>query len=301
MILPQPGAGFDWRETAFGPALVCSALEPVAAHLFTTRHWPLGQSPAAAHTGWDDVAGALGGDRRQLLRLKQVHGRQVRAAADVVDTTHDLLEGDILISDDRERIIAVQAADCVPIVIADRRRGWVAAAHAGWRGLAAGVPRVAVEAMIASYGSQPGDLVAALGPSIGACCYEVGSDVREAFIAAGFAAERLARWFHQEPISIADNPRIAGGAASRPGHFYFDGWSSAREQLQAAGIEAASIYSAGLCTASHPALFPSYRRDGAAAGRIAAAIIAGPAGERRLSTRGESAVQAGASGAGGTK
>jgi polyphenol oxidase len=180
-------------------------------------------------------------------------------------------EADIIVSDDREFALAVQTADCVPLLMADRRTGAVAAAHAGWRGLAANVPGVAVAALAREFGSLPGDLVVAIGPSIGACCYEVGTDVREAFTSGGFESE-LRRWFADGPQPTSRNPSMpALPAGRRPGHWFFDGWSAARDQLVRAGVPLAQIHSAVLCTASHQSLC-SYRRDAGAAGRIAAVI-----------------------------
>jgi YfiH family protein len=277
MILPSPGAGFQWRDTAFGPALVCLPLEALAPHLFTTRAWTLGQSSNGGDAGWVDVAASFGLGRRSLVRLRQVHGRGVRMAEAVDRQADGPPAGDILVSRSPDLAIAVQAADCVPMLIADRRLGSVAAAHAGWRGLAAGVPQAAIAALVSSYGSRPDDLIAALGPSVGACCYEVGPEVKQAFVDGGVGAEALARWFHRAPTPTPDNPSMPGVIGNlRPGQLYFDGWVSAREQLLAAGLAEDDIFSATLCTASHPDLFPSYRRDGTAAGRIAAAVIASP-------------------------
>jgi YfiH family protein len=145
----------------------------------------------------------------------------------------------------------------VPLLIVDCVTGAVAAAHAGWRGLAAGVPRVAVEALGREFGSLPENLVAAAGPSISAERYEVGEDVRTRFAAAGFSDAELARWFR---------------AGARPDHWLFDGWRSTSDQLTAAGLSRVSIHTSSLCTATYPELFCSYRRDGAGAGRMAAAI-----------------------------
>jgi YfiH family protein len=169
----------------------------------------------------------------------------------------DQPEADILVSDDERAALAVYTADCVPLLMADRRTGAIAAAHAGWRGLAAGVPARAVEALAREFGSRPADIVAAIGPSISAARYEVGADVRERFAASGRSSALLARWF-------AD--------ADRSGHWLFDGWQSTRDQLEAAGVPAGRIYTAGMCTASDPELFCSYRRDGKGAGRLAAVI-----------------------------
>jgi YfiH family protein len=267
--LPQPNHPFAWVQAASagepdqttggaaGPALVCRALSTCANHLFTTRAWRLGgQRHGAADDAWAEVAQALGLAPTALSRVRQVHG----AAVAVAPVDGPAPEADILVTNRRDIAVAVQAADCVPLLLADRRSGAVAAAHAGWRGLAAGVPGAAVAALARHCGSRPADLVAAIGPAIGPCCYEVGPEVREAF-AAAFPAGEWPAWF---------------AAAARPGHWLFDTWQSARHQLEAANVPAAQIFEAGLCTADHPALFCSYRRDGAAAGRMAAAIRSRP-------------------------
>ena len=273
MILPPPDAAFEWRDTAFGPALVCLPLEEDAPHLFTTRAWPLGHAGADRRV-WADVAVALGASMAELVRLQQVHRAGIVVADRLPRAAQDALPvGDIVLSRDAGRVIAVQGADCVPLLIADRRLGVVAAAHAGWRGLAQGVPRVAVQAMVETYGSTPADLVVATGPSVGACCYEVGPDVQVAFATAGWPVEALNRWFVPAPRVDAGNPPMPGLASEpRPGHAFFDGWACAHEQLRRAGVPAEQLFGSRLCTASHGALC-SYRRDGSVAGRIAGAIM----------------------------
>ncbi len=276
MILPPPGAAFEWRDTGFGPALVCLPLAVVAPHLFTSRVWRLGEQRAARGV-WTDVAAAFGATAAELVRLQQVHRTGV-AVADALPRAAQttLPEADILLARDAPRVIAVQGADCVPLLVADRRLGVVAAAHAGWRGLAQGVPRLAIAAMKETYGSNPADLVVATGPSVGACCYEVGPEVRVAFATAGWAVDALTRWFVPSPRVDARNPPMPGLASRpRPGHAFFDGWVCVHEQLRLAGIPAQQIFGARLCTASHD-VFCSYRRDGVAAGRIAGAIMPAP-------------------------
>ena len=94
-------------------------------------------------------------------------------------------DADILVASGHQVVAAIQTADCVPVLIADTRTGAVAAAHAGWRGLAQRVPLAAVEAMVNGFATRESQLIAAIGPSIGACCYEVGGEVRDRFAAAG--------------------------------------------------------------------------------------------------------------------
>jgi YfiH family protein len=179
---------------------------------------------------------------------------------------------DILIGGDPELALAVQVADCVPLLIVDRESGATAAVHAGWRGLAAAVPRLAVEALQREFGCRPGNLMVAAGPSIGPCCYEVGPDVSHRF-AVQFGADTLRRWFSNTPTVLPGNPSLPNvGAYARPGHSFLDCWAAARDQLETCGVPADQIFVAGLCTASHPEALCSYRRDGATAGRLAAAI-----------------------------
>jgi len=254
----QPNDGFEWVQAAGGPALVCVPLRPFADHLFTTRDWALGSPAGGADAHWQPVAAALGVDAAHLVRLHQVHGASVivRRAGDGLPL-QPRPDADIVVSDDASLALAIQTADCVPLLIADRATGVVAAAHAGWRGLAAGVPAVTVVALAHEFGSAPANLIAAVGPSISAERYEVGEDVPARFLDSGWPATSIERWFP---------------AATRPGHWLFDGWKSVRDQLLSAGVPDASIHSAAFCTSANPDLFCSYRRDGKGAGRIAAAI-----------------------------
>jgi YfiH family protein len=267
-MLPQPTDPFAWVQAAPGPALVCRALEPFARHLFTSRSWPLGSARDGDSRGaWFDVAAAVGVDAAGLARPHQAHGAHA-----IVADPRSRPDADIIVSEDPALALAIQTADCVPLLLADTRTGAVAAAHAGWRGLAARVPAIAVATLKDRYGSRPEDLIAAAGPSIGACCYEVGEDVRERFRAEGFRDRQLEHWFVIAPQPTARNPSMAGlPAARRDGHWYFDGWAAVRDELVGAGVSRERIHIAELCTASH-ADFCSYRRDGKPAGRMAAVV-----------------------------
>src|SRR5262245_3190394 len=204
MILPAPRPSFVWRTMAGGPVLAAPALEPIAAHFFTTRHWTLGQTTTDGQdaAAWNEVARAVHVPLVNLVRADQVHGNAVIVAAPGRPRT----PADIIVNEDPSVAIAVQTADCIPMLLADRRTGAVAAAHAGWRGLAARVPETAVAALATTCGARAADLVVVLGPSIGACCYEVGVAVREAFAGAGFSAAQIDRWFSSQPIPSAGNP-----------------------------------------------------------------------------------------------
>ena len=272
-----------WVQAHAGQALVCHPLEAAASHLFTTRRWPLGSAASADRTdAWADVATALDLDPARLARAHQVHGAAVRVAggqrapAPPCETPRaPLPDADIILSNDPTRGVAVQAADCVPLLVADRRTGAVAAAHAGWRGLAVRVPEVAIQRLAREFGSRPADLLAAIGPSIGPCCYEVGEDVRARYATAGFSGPQLGRWFMSGPRPSDKNLSMPSVAASRRrGHWFFDLWAATREQLESAGVPSDRIYVVELCTASHAGTLCSFRRDGSRAGRLAGAIRA---------------------------
>lgn len=267
-MLPQPSDAFAWVQAPPGPALVCRPLEPFAAHLFTTRPWRLGSGPANnREAGWLEVAAAMGVGEDRVVRVTQIHGASVFLAGPAGRP-----KADIIVGRDPHMAMAIQTADCVPVLIADRATGACAAVHAGWRGMAARAPQRGVEALREHFGSRPRDLVAAIGPAIGACCYEVGAEVRDAFKDAGFSGGELSRCFADAPQPSPRNPSMPGLALGRPAHWFFDGWIAVVDQLEAAGILPNDIHTAALCTASHDEAFCSYRREGSGAGRLVAAI-----------------------------
>ncbi|HWD22498.1 MAG TPA: peptidoglycan editing factor PgeF [Burkholderiales bacterium] len=174
--------------------------------------------------------------------LRQVHGT---AVIDLDSSLSDVV-ADAAITRSSNRPCAIQVADCLPVLFADRSATVVGAAHAGWRGLVAGV----LEATIAAMGVPGAEILAWLGPAIGPRAYEVGEEVRAAFLA------------HDEAASTAFSP-------TRPGHWRLDLCLVARQRLHAKGIR--SLYGGGLCTYSDRDRFYSYRRDGPT-GRMAAFI-----------------------------
>jgi YfiH family protein len=204
----------------------------------------------AEHVG--DSPAAVAANRTRLrqrldlpsepLWLEQVHGRKVVDA----DTAGLRPAADASFSRRPGRVCAVMTADCLPVLLCDRAGTAVAAAHAGWRGLAAGVLEASVEAMAV----DPGQLLAWLGPAIGAQAFEVGGEVRTAFTAA--------------------HARAADAFTVRPnGRWLADIYALARIRLQAAGVGA--VYGGGRCTCSEPDAFFSYRRE-QVTGRMASLI-----------------------------
>ena len=268
---------FAWVRYPWGPALRCRVLDTAADHCFTTRAPVLGTGPLVPGDGWHRVALAMGVPAQSVVRMRQVHGTRVvtvRRGAGSPPGAPDSAEGDIAVSDDPGVVLCVKVADCVPILLADRRRGAVATVHAGWRGTAAGVAQVAVGAMTEAFGTAPADIVAAIGPSIGPCCYRVGQDVRAAFEAAGTWDGSLGAWFRPAPAIEprhgvpGTDPAASGGG---PGVF-LDTWLASADQLRAAGVPDSQIRISRLCTSCHREIFHSYRVDGAAAGRMVGVI-----------------------------
>jgi YfiH family protein len=221
-------------------------------------------------SSWSQVTAGIGAPRG-IARLRQVHGHRIVVPEAGTD---GIPEGDILITQQAGLAIAVQAADCVPLLFVDPAKAVVAAAHAGWRGMAADVPRRTVAALGSRFGCRPENLLVAAGPSIGACCYEVGPEVRRAFATPEWTSagiDNCFHHFHDAAVPTVRNPAMLQRGPT-PGRWFFDGWACVRRQLEAAGVPTDQIHGAGLCTASHPDAFPSYRRDGSRAGRIAGAI-----------------------------
>lgn len=254
--LPVPSGEFYWTETPCGPVLKCRALDDLADHLFSTRQLVL--RGAGAEEGLGCVARAIGVDGPRLRRVKQVHGTACAGVDDLesIWPSDRRPEADAMFATRTDVALAVQVADCVPVLMADRRGQVVAAVHAGWRGTAAGIVESVVRQIRSGRGVDPADLVAAVGAGIGPCCYEVGEEVRETFRARfGEAADK---WFVP-----------ASHRSSRP---HLDLWTATRDQLIAAGVPVEWIHIAALCTASHLALFHSFRKEGDRAGRMAGVI-----------------------------
>jgi len=198
-----------------------------------------GDDPALVAENRARIAQALGVAPERLVTVRQVHGTEVV----VVDGTfgpEDAPAADALVVERPGLAIGVTTADCAPVLLFDPFGPRAAAVHAGWRGLAAGILRRTV-AFMAKLGSRPHELRAAVGPCIGARSYEVGPEVREAFLAA-------------DPAHAGD---FSPGAGDR---FLFDLAAAARRQLLAAGLEPGRVEVMGLDTFAREDLFFSYRR-----------------------------------------
>jgi YfiH family protein len=239
--------------------LQCVPLAAIALHGWTTRALAIAGGTDRSEAEWRHLADTGGVARESLASVHQVHGASLVDAAELGEGPRPRADG--LMTRDASLLLTIRVADCVPLLLADTRLGVVAAVHAGWRGTAAGIAAAAVERLRNTCGIDPADLVAAIGPSIGPCCYTVGEDVRDAFRAGGHGEDSIGRWFR-----TANRLRL-------------DLWSANRDQLTARGVAKDAVFVSGLCTACHPAWFSSYRREGAAAGRLVGFIRAGAPGK----------------------
>lgn len=204
----------------------------------------VGDEPARVERNWRLLEEATG---LAFARVRQVHGAHV-VTASAGCAPH--VEADAVVSRTRGIAACVAVADCVPVLIADPASGAVAAVHAGWRGTVVRAAAAAVEALTAKGGCRPSELVAAIGPSIGPCCYEVSEELAARFEAAfGDGVVDRSR----------STPRL-------------DLWEANARALGTAGVAADRIERLGRCTACERALFFSHRRDAGATGRQVAWI-----------------------------
>jgi polyphenol oxidase len=231
--------------------------------LFTTRAGGVSTGNYAslnlgAHVG--DTAESVAENRRRFAELlpaspawlNQIHGAQVVRAEDVLASgLGPPADASVAITAGAPCVMLV--ADCLPVLFAGTKGQCVAAAHAGWRGLNAGV----LEATIAAMALNPGDIMAWLGPAIGPRAFEVGGEVRDAFLASAN--------YDYAATENAFAPRGAGN----PGKFLADIYTLARIRLKRAGVS--QIYGGGFCTVTDSERFFSYRRDGQS-GRMAGVV-----------------------------
>ncbi|MCX4243087.1 peptidoglycan editing factor PgeF [Paraliomyxa miuraensis] len=200
-----------------------------------------GDDPEAVAENLRRVAEAGGFAPKELVRVKQVHGNAVRAAHEVGEQS----EADALWRHrdhpGSRRVVGVMTADCVPILLCDRRGTMVAAVHSGWKGTVANITTRAIE-VLREAGADPRHLLAAIGPCIELDAFEVGEEV-----AAQFDERFVARAGHAKP--------------------HVDLVACVRAQLEGAGVPAAQVERVGACTHARPDLYFSYRRDGAGIGQ----------------------------------
>lgn len=263
-------------------------------HAFTTRapgnlNYSVAKSSAAVTRNRQRLLRALGG-RWQLITLKQRHTDIVRAVDGGTRRYPGGMRerdgalkfyGDALITNQPGLLLAVQVADCLPILLADPKRRVVAAVHAGWRGTAKRIAEKTIGEMRARFGCRPADLRATIGPGIHSCCYQVGREVVEAFESQFPYWEKLVR---RVKVSVPDviwqqrlmsrEPLPPGVRSPRPAltapaeeKLYLDLVEANRRQLVAAGLRNRNIAASRLCTACRTDLLFSHRAEHGKTGR----------------------------------
>ena len=236
--------------------------------------WTKEDDPASVAENRRRFVGAVAGEMIGKAGFVLVNVRQIHSAITRVIREEDepltgklqtpegkaVLEGDGLMTSLPGVMLGVGTADCVPVLVADVKKRAVAAFHAGWRGTVARIVEQGIARMTDEYGSQPQDLIAAIGPGIGACCYAVGEEVRTAF---------------SSQFDYADELFLSDRKASPS--IYVDLWKANQRQLLAAGIEPSKITAIGECTAcsrdeqGRPRYF-SHRAEHGVAGRMLSVV-----------------------------
>lgn len=253
-------------------------VEAGVIHAFSTRkggvsHPPyhslnlslsVGDDPEAVKENRRRFFSALGVDPSRVVRVRQVHGDGVLVIGEALARREGfpqvLLDDgagyDAMITDQPGLALTITTADCLPILLFDPRRRAIGAVHAGWRSTVKRIAEKAVEAMVNTYGTTPGDLLAILGPGIGGCCYEVD----EAVI---------------RPLAQAVSSWQGFVVQKEGGRFLLDLWGVNQKILQEAGVLSEHLFLIRLCTACRSDLFYSYRAEKPKTGRMLSLILLG--------------------------
>jgi len=205
-----------------------------------------------------------------LITLRQIHSDIIHCVDSV---PHEPIFGDGLVTAAPGLLLAVQTADCLPVILVDAKRHAVGVFHAGWRGTVKRIVEKGVGEMIRCFGSRPRDLRAAIGPGIQGCCYEVGEEVRTKFESQFAYAASLFREV-KESDPVREKYPLLFLNARPPGHgelpkrLFLDLAEANRRQLLAAGVPKKNIEASPLCTNCHPELLFSYRAEKGKTGRM---------------------------------
>ena len=214
-----------------------------------------------------------------LVSLRQIHSDLIHRVDGIRVDRMPMrpLSGDGLVTDTPGLVLAVQTADCLPIIVADRKRRAVGVFHAGWRGTVQRIVEKGVGEMRKHFKSDPRNLVAAIGPGVQGCCYEVGEEVRTRFEAQFAYAASLFREV-KESDPVREKYPLLFLTARAPGHgelpvkLFLDLVEANRRQLLDAGVMAKNIDATAPCTACHTDLFFSHRAEKGVTGRMMAAV-----------------------------
>lgn len=235
-------------------------------HAFTTRAGGVSPFPANAlnlsHIKGDRkenvelnrrrLLQALIIDNCRLITLRQLHTNRVIIQGSEIAAEEPA--GDSLITDQPNLILAIQVADCVPILVADRNKRVIAAIHAGWKGTAQRIVEKTLQVMREDFGTNPADCLFAMGPNIGGCCYQVGKEVITLY------KKKFPSWKDFLALSSSNEAYLSLAKANV-------------QQLLEIGVRPEQILSANLCTSCHLELFFSHRGEGGATGRMMALVM----------------------------
>lgn len=217
-----------------------------------------GDDPVAVMENFRRIGEAIGVSAEDMVVSAQTHTTNLynvtasdRGRGVIYERGYTDIDG--LLTDQPGVVLCTQYADCVPLFFADPVRRVVATSHAGWRGTAAGIAQVTVQRMVSDYGCQPENILAAIGPSIGRCCFEVDTPVYEDFT----------------KVEVFDGNCVVFTPNDK---YYIDLWEVNRRFLLAAGVKADNITVTDLCTRCHPDVFWSHRATGGQRGSLAAFI-----------------------------
>jgi hypothetical protein len=221
-----------------------------------------------------------GNSSTPLITLRQIHSSVVvvgePAAAGVGGSEHPA-KGDGLMTAQPGILLGIQTADCIPVLVADRKQKAVAAFHAGWRGTVKRIVESGIGRMRLEFNSRPEDLIAAIGPGIGLCCYAVGEEVLSEFSSQFSYADELFREVYDADPVRTKYPMLFMTQRA-PGHsdigpsLHLDLIEANRRQLLAAGLKPQAIRVVGGCTNTQPDLFFSYRAEHGRCGRMMSVI-----------------------------
>jgi YfiH family protein len=268
-------------------------------HGFSTRKGGLSRAFCAEGAQSELNLGFSGDDRETVARNRRLFAeavtgdsatpliclRQIHSSLLVVARTEDAgcgdsslgCKGDGLMTDDPSLLLGIQTADCIPVLVADRKRRAVAAFHAGWRGTVHRIVEKGIGRMRLEFGSRPEDLIAAIGPGIGPCCYAVDEDVFSSFESQfSYARELFREVYSVDPVRnkypmLFLTQRAPGHSEIGPS-LHLDLVEANRRQLLAAGLKPRSIKIAGGCTSCQPEMFFSHRASQGHAGRMMSVI-----------------------------
>ena len=218
---------------------------------------------------------AAGAKDLPLITLKQFHSDVIH----VFDSpSTNPCSGDASITNRPDLLLAIQTADCVPILLVDPKKRAIAAIHAGWRGTLARIATKTIGKMQMHFGTNPRDLLAAIGPSIGPCCYEVGTEVATQFLSQFADAPAYFDEFRtgDEPNPVQWLNMMPPGHQPPPKNVLLDLRKANRSQLLAAGLRPQNIHVSDLCTACRTDLLFSYRKQGPQSGRLMSVIALRP-------------------------